>query len=299
MHRHSEHCSHSNKKNIVALRWAALFTLIICAIECVGGYFSKSLSLMSDAGHMLTDFFAISLILMAMNWSRKPATPSKTFGYYRAEILAALINGAFLIFIAIEVLQETFSRISSPQPISIQWMIPVSVLGLLANVFSAWILHGHHTHLATRSAFYHIMGDLLSSFGVVIAGVIIYFTNWYFIDSIVSLVIFFILIYGAYGILKESVDILMEGTPAHISLSGVRDCILQTSPVKNLHDLHVWSIGSNLLAASAHLIVDPMNTLESETLIEVISQTLKKNYGISHTTFQIETKPSPSETSCN
>ncbi len=256
--------------------------------EAVGGWLSNSLALLADAGHMLTDVAALSLTLAAIWFAARPATAKKTFGYYRYEILAAFVNGIALVLISVWVIYEAFERWQTPQNVKGFEMTAVAVGGLIVNIIAAFLLHGGHEHdLNMRGAWLHVMGDLLGSVAAIVAGVLILAFGWIWADAASSVLISLIIIFGAWNLIKESVNVLLEGTPAHINLTAVEQTILQTENVENVHDLHVWTITSGMEALSVH-IVHQENVVQTE-LLQKIREKLHDEFGIDHLTIQMET----------
>lgn len=278
------------KKTATKRLWiSAGITFFIFLMELIGGLWSNSLSLLSDAGHVLTDLTASALILLSIWWATKPPTPQKSYGYYRIEILATLINGALLLFIASHILWEAWGRLWAAQPIQLHVMLPVAIVGLLANGVSVFLLHKDHEHLATRSVYYHVISDTVSSVGVVVAALLISQTGWLWIDPVVAVFIAALILFGGYRLLKEAVNILMEASPSHISLEKVEGVIRSVEGVKGVHDLHVWTISSGFLAASAHVEISPMDTREGDKVVQNVAARLKEGFAIHHSTFQTET----------
>lgn len=287
----TERHPHGPEKRTATKRlWISVgITAFILVLEVVGGILSNSLSLLSDAGHVFTDLAASSLILLSIWWARKPPSPQNTYGYYRVEILATTINGGLLLFIALQILREAVGRLLAPQPIQLGVMLPVAAAGLVANGISAFLLHHDRDHLATRSAYFHVLSDMVSSFGVVVGALLIHATGLLWIDAAVALGIAGLILYGGYHLLRESVSILMEASPAHIPLTEVERAIRAVPGVESVHDLHVWTISSGYLAASAHIEVRPMETRQGDAIVRAVSENLKEKFGISHPTLQLET----------
>ena len=257
-------------------------------LELYGGIKSGSLSLLSDAGHMFTDILAILLVLIATFWSTKKGSDAHTYGYHRAEVLASLLNGALILFLAFEIVRSALGRWNNVQAIDTSVMLPIAVAGLIVNILAARMLHASTHHLGARSAYMHILGDLFSSVLVILTSIGISYSGIIRLDAIASILLAAILLWGGFQILKECTDILMEGVPKHISSKKVKEALLQVEQVAGIHDLHVWTIGSGIYAASAHIQVPPMNITQSEKIIENIETLMKKQFAITHTTFQIE-----------
>lgn len=256
--------------------------------EAIGGWLTNSLALVADAGHMLTDVGALSLTLFAVWFATRPATSKKTYGYYRLEILAAFVNGIALVLISIWILIEAFGRWSSPPVIDGTLMSFIAFGGLLINIAAAWLLHSDAAHdLNIRAAWMHVIGDMLGSVAAIIAGVLIITLGWTWADAASSALISLIIIYGAWRLIVESVNILLEGTPAHIDLSNVERTIIETDGVGGVHDLHVWTISSGIDALSAHISHD--DTVQHSELLARVRTRIHDRFGIDHLTIQMET----------
>jgi cobalt-zinc-cadmium efflux system protein len=261
-------------------------TLVVLVAEAVGGWISNSLALLADAGHVLTDAGALALSLFVAWFSRQPGNPDKTYGYLRWEILAALINGAALLGLSAWIAVEAVLRLRNPEPVGGGLMLMVAVGGLAANALAAWWLHpAKKGSLNVRSAYLHIIGDLLASVGVIVAALIIRFTGWLAADPIASLLATALIVRGAWRLVRESVDVLLEATPSHIALGDVRAKLEGIAGVQSVHDLHVWSVTSGVVALSAHAIVP--DSARSQTVLEHACA-LMGRMGIHHVTIQIE-----------
>lgn len=256
--------------------------------EAIGGWLTNSLALVADAGHMLTDVAALGLTLGAIWFGGRPATARKTFGYYRLEILAAFVNGIVLVLLSIAVIYEAVVRWQRPPEVHGLQMTGIAVGGLLVNIVAAKLLHSGHKHdLNMRGAWLHVMGDLLGSVTAIVAGVLIITLGWLWADPLCSVLISLIIIFGAWRLIVESVNVLLEGTPAHINLAAVEETILETSGVGGVHDLHVWTISSGIEALSAHISHDD-SVVHSELLVKV-RERLHDRFGLDHLTIQMET----------
>ena len=261
-------------------------TVVFMVIEAIGGLISGSLALLADAGHMLTDAGALGLSLFSAWIALRPASPSKTYGYQRWEILAALINGAALFGIAAWVIVEAIQRIQHPQPIRAELFLIVAAGGLLVNLVSLMILHGiRQGNLNTRGAYLHVMGDALGSVGALGAAGVILLTGWTLADPIISIALALLILLGAWRLLRESTDILLEGVPGHVSMAEVQRRILGVAGVTAVHDLHVWTVTSGMVAMSGHAIVPRLDT-HPEVLDRIRSELAL--LGISHVTIQLE-----------
>ena len=269
-------------------RLAAVLALTVAFmfVEAVGGWISGSLALLADAGHMLTDAGALGLSLFSAWIGLRPASPSKTYGYQRWEILAALINGAALFGIAAWVILEAVQRIQHPQPIRAGLFLIVAAGGLLVNIVSLMILHGiRQGNLNTRGAYLHVLGDALGSVGALGAAGVILLTGWTLADPIISIALALLILLGAWRLLRESTDILLEGVPGHVSMAEVQRRMLGVAGVTAVHDLHVWTVTSGMVAMSGHAIVPRLDT-HPEVLDQIRSELAL--LGISHVTIQLE-----------
>lgn len=283
-HNHADHTVSRTGR----LKIALALTFVYMLAEAVGGWWTNSLALIADAGHMLTDVAALSLTLGAIWFASRPATARKTFGYYRLEILAAFVNGIALALLSVWVIYEAIQRWQTPPQINGPWLTAIAVGGLIVNAIAAKLLHSGHKHdLNMRGAWLHVMGDLLGSVAAILAGVLIVAFGWFWADPLASVLISLIIIYGAWRLIIESVNVLLEGTPAHINLSSVERTILDTDGVAGVHDLHVWTISSGIEALSAH-ISHGGSVAHSELLVRVRTR-LHDQYGIDHLTIQMET----------
>lgn len=285
-HHHSEACGHTRGRERQRLKWALALTALFFVAEVVGGLISNSLALLADAGHMLTDVAALGLSLFVAWFSRQPATPQKTYGYLRWEVLAAFLNGSALLVASAGIVWEAVHRLRVPEPVASGTMLWVAVGGLLVNAFSAWLLHGLHNHsLNLRGAYLHVLGDLLGSVGTVAAALLIRQTGWWIADPIVSLIVTVLIVRSAWRLIRESVDVLLEATPSHIALGSVRSRLESVAGVHAVHDLHVWTLTSGSLAMSAHALVpDPS---QHQRVLEESLRAMKE-FGIGHVTIQIE-----------
>ncbi len=256
--------------------------------EFVGGWYANSLALIADAGHMLTDVAAISLTIFAFWIASRPATQHKTYGYYRVEILAAFVNGVVLVMLSVWVLYEAVYRWSSPQDVRGSTLTAIAVGGLIINIIVATLLHSGHKHdLNMRGAWLHVIGDLLGSIAAIVAGTLIIAFGWLWADALSSVLISLIIIYGAWRLVAESTNILLEGTPRHIDLALVENVMLETEGVTGVHDLHVWTISSGIEALSAH--INHEESVPHAELLSTIRDRLNESFNIGHLTIQMET----------
>jgi cobalt-zinc-cadmium efflux system protein len=290
-----EHNHHRTSESWRRLSVVLVLTSVYMFAELIGGWWTGSLALMADAGHMFTDSAALILALTAVWFGARPATPQKTFGYYRLEIIAALINGVALIAIALVIFYEAYERWLTPSVIRSGPMILVASGGLIVNLVSAWILHSHdEVDLNMRGAWLHVMGDALGSVAAIAAGVCMMFFGWYAADALFSVVIGGLIILGSIRLIKESTNVLLEGAPAHINLAAVEDAILHTTGVSDVHDLHVWTITSGRDALSAHVI--HAETISQSELLRELRTKLHDRFGLDHLTIQMETPDFEDET---
>ena len=258
-----------------------------CVVEFVGGWFTNSLALLSDAGHMLSDVTAMGLSLFAAYISTLPVTSQKTFGYYRAEILAAFLNGLALWLVAGIIFREAYYRFFSPPEVHGQGMILIAGVGLLVNLLTAWMLHGtHEANINLRGVFLHVLSDALGSVGALVAGALILWTNWQWADPVTSVIIGFLILLSSFSLVRESVDILMQATPRHLDLAEVQRTLEEVAEVARVHDLHVWTLTSGLFTLTAHVVVNGAH--DHHALLNALEQVLQQRFGIDHTTIQLE-----------
>ena len=263
-------------------------TTVILLAELVGGVLSRSLALLADAGHMLSDALAIALAYVALTLASRPATPEKTYGWYRLEILAALINGVSLVVISLLIFWEAYERLYSPPEVETGLMMTVAAIGLVANGLGLFFLSGHHQSLNLRGAYLHVLGDLLSSVGVVAGGFAMWWTGNFLIDPLISVAIGIVIIFGAWRLLRESVDVLLEATPDGIEYRRVAAAISAVEGVEGVHDLHIWSLTSGMHALSCHIEIKQQLMAEADYLLDRLSGVLRQEFAIEHTTIQIE-----------
>ena len=287
-HGHShQHVRNNNKKGLTI---ALIITAGIMLLEFFGGLFSNSLALLSDSGHMLSDVGALALSLLAMWLAARPPSPSKTYGYYRFEILAAMFNGVALFVIAGIIGWEAYLRLLNPPKVASSLMIFISVIGLITNLISAWILvrsSDVKKNINVRSAYLHILGDALGSLGAIIAGILMQAFSWYFADPIMSFLVVILILKSAWGVVAQSFHILMEGTPITIDKKKVEEALLEIPEVQNVHDLHIWTITSGFDSLSCHLLIKEGS--ESQLILKKAIDKIKEQFHIHHTTIQIET----------
>jgi cobalt-zinc-cadmium efflux system protein len=274
--------------------------LVIMVAEVIGGILSNSLALLSDAGHMLTDALALGLSLFAISLARRPATPTRTYGLYRAEIMAALVNGTVLILVSFFIFYEAYHRFFEEPSVKSPLMMVVAGVGLVANIIGMLLLRrGSRRSINVRAAFWHVIGDTLSSVGVIIAGVIIFFTGWNIADPILAVVIGIVILWGAVRIIRESTDILLEAVPAHIDMEKVISAVKALPGVADMHDVHIWTITSGIYALSAHLSIADQTVSQSFDIVTGVNKVLAESFDITHTTLQLECESCPTGLVCN
>lgn len=300
-HGHSHGHSHGNSANRRRLTIALALTSSYMLAEAIGGWYANSLALLADAGHMLSDTGALALSFFALWIAQKPATPERTYGYHRTEILAALANGATLIAISLFIFVEAWERFHEPQPVAGRTVMLIAVGGLLINIAGMWTLHGgRDDNLNIRGAWLHLLTDALGSVGAIAGGAMVWAFGWYWADPAVSVAIGLLVIYSSWALLRESVAVLLEGTPAHINLVDVRQTMLGVDGVDSVHDLHVWTISSGMDAMSGHVVVSDVDAARrgAGTVLAELHHTLHERFGLHHMTIQVE-PPDFSEQRCS
>lgn len=264
-------------------------TAVTLVAEIIGGFWTNSLALLSDAAHVFMDLFALVLSLAAIHLAKFPASDTRTYGWHRAEIFASLINGTTLLLIGVGILSEAWGRLIHPEAVKSKEMFIIATIGLIMNLIAASRLHGHsHDDLNVRSAFLHVLGDAIASVGVIIGGVIMLYTEWFVLDALISMVIVLIIGWGAIRILREAGHILLEGVPKHINVNELVSKMRAVAGVNDIHHLHVWSICSHITALSAHIDVKPDYRLRQSEIIGTLEEMLDHDYHITHTTLQGE-----------
>jgi len=285
---HSHSQVRRSAKSVLNLKIALALTFLFMIAEAVGGWLTNSLALLADAGHMLTDVAALTLTLTAIWFASRPATSKKTFGYYRLEILAAFVNGIVLVLLSLWIIYEAVGRWQAPPEVRGTALTVIAVGGLVVNIIAAYLLHADHKHdLNIRGAFLHVVGDMLGSVAAITAGLLIVWFGWLWADPLCSILISVIIIGGAWKLISDSVNVLLEGTPTHINLGAVEAAILETDGVGGVHDLHVWTISSGMEALSAH--ITHSETVHHSVLLAALRDRLHSGFGIDHLTIQMET----------
>jgi cobalt-zinc-cadmium efflux system protein len=270
------------------LKKALALTCVILAVELAGGLISHSLALLSDAGHVLTDVFALGLAWFAVEQAKRPADQRRSYGYHRVSILAALVNAVTLIVIVIAIAYEAVRRIATPEPVQGAVVIVSALVAIAVNSYIAFGLRGDTKSLNLRAAMLHIVGDIGASVGVVVAGAVILLTGWLYIDPLLSLAIAVLIAFGAWRIVRETVNLLLEGTPNDIDLGAVTSEITNTSRVTAMHDLHVWALSSDEMALSCHVVVGDLPLADAEHIVRDLEKRLCARFEIGHTTIQVE-----------
>jgi cobalt-zinc-cadmium efflux system protein len=277
---------HSHAKN--ALKPALLITSAFLIAEFIGALYTNSLALLADSGHMLTDVAALSLSLAATWFAGRRATPQKTYGFHRVEILAALLNGVILVLIALYIFYEAYGRLTDPPQVYAGWMLIVACVGLLANLISAWLLFGEHRKsLNVRGAMFHIVSDAIGSAGAILASLAILLGGYYIADPLISVIVGILILSSSWVLIRDAVDILLEGTPSHVNIVSLQGDLKKIQGVESVHDLHVWTLTSGVLAMSCHVVICEEPVSRNVVLTE-INELARDRFHIDHTTVQIE-----------
>ncbi|WP_017729289.1 cation diffusion facilitator family transporter [Halalkalibacterium ligniniphilum] len=288
-HHHHHHFDEQREGNKKGLMIALMITTVIMVLQFFGGILTNSLALLADSGHMLSDASSLALSLVAIWFASRPASPNKTYGYYRFEILAALFNSVTLFIIAGFIIFEAYSRLFDPPTVASGTMIMIALVGLGANLLSAWFLMRKgdvNNNLNLRSAYLHVIGDALGSVGAIAAGIFMLAFQWYVADPIISVVVALLILRSAWGVLKHSVHILMEGTPPTIHEGEVKAALEGIDGVRSAHDLHIWTITSGLDMLTCHLLIDDEQS--SQAVLQQAIDLIHERYKIEHTTIQVE-----------
>lgn len=284
-HGHHHHGRGASKK---ALLISFIIITLFLIVEVIGGFITNSLALLSDAGHMLSDASALLLSLIAIHIAARPPTARRTFGMHRFEILAALINGVTLVVISLFIFWEAYQRLLDPPQVASGKMIIIAIIGLLANIAAAFVLMrgDYKDNVNVRSAFLHVLGDLLGSVGAIVGGILMWSFDWYIADPLISIIVALLILLSAWRVTKDSVNILLESTPSRIDSTRVEDSLKQLSGVTKVHDLHIWTVTSGFDSLTCHLIVE--DGLPSYPVLGEALELLQREFGISHATIQIE-----------
>jgi len=275
-----------NQKQFVL---AISLTAVIFVGELIGGFWTGSLALLSDSAHVFMDIFALGLSYLAIRASALPANDTHTYGYHRLQVLAALANGITLLLVAFGIFREAWGRLSNPEPILIGPLLVIAIIGLVVNLIVAYILHHHdHEDLNTRSAYLHVLGDALSSVGVIIVGVLLITVNWLWLDPLVSVLIGILILLSSGRVLRESIHILAEGMPKGMTASSIAGVMHSIPGVEEIHDLHVWTISPGYVALSAHITLADTALSQTTEVMKNVKIALQEQFNISHTTIQLE-----------
>lgn len=285
-HHHHNHAKEIN--NIKALLFAFVLTMIFMIVEFIGGYLSKSLALISDAGHMLSDVVSLGIAIWAIKQGQKISDLSKTFGYKRTEVIAAFVNGITLVAISVLILKEGLERFFNPIQINQEQLILIASLGLLVNIIVAFTLFKNSKeNINIKGAFLHVISDMLGSIGAIIAGFIIKYTGWIYVDPMISIIIAFLILYSSFSIIKETYHTLMEGSPKHINFDDLIEKVKNVENVNDIHDLHIWSLNEDEVILTAHLIVE--ENVNNNLIISNVKKLLHDKFHVEHSTLELET----------
>ncbi|WP_226645749.1 cation diffusion facilitator family transporter [Microbulbifer variabilis] len=284
MHDHVHHRTGNGALRPLVI--ALVLTLGFSFVEAIGGWLSGSLALLSDAGHMLTDSFALALGAVAAILAKKPADRELSFGWGRAEVLAAVTNGLIMLLIVAGIAFAAIDRLRNPEPVHGSTVMVIAFIGLLINILAAWVLYRGERTLNIRGALLHVMGDMLGSVAALISGAVIYFTGWVPIDPLLSLLICLLILISCVRLLRDSVDVLMERVPRELSLPVVGETLAAVVGVRSVHDLHIWRLDSSTISLSAHIVVDDLTAWPA--VLERLRETLIKRFDIDHITLQPE-----------
>ena len=285
-HSHAHDHKHDHARG--SLKTALIITSTFLVLEFVGALYTNSLALLADSVHMLTDVAALSLSYFAMRFASRRATPRKTYGFYRVEILAALLNGVFLVLIALYIFYEAYDRFLNPPAVKADWMLIVASIGLLANLVSAWVLFGkHHESLNIRGAFFHVLTDAIGSVGAILASLAILASGFQAADPLISIVVAILILWSSWVLIRDAVDILLESTPSHINIVNLREQLGLVNGVGSVHDLHVWTLTSGVLAMSCHVVASG-DSFDRTELLGRVNDVAREQFRIDHTTIQIE-----------
>lgn len=262
-------------------------TFFYLIVEVIGGFWTGSLALLADAGHMLTDVAGVGLALLAIWFAEKPASPERTYGYYRVEILAALTNAVVLIFISVYILYEAYERFRNPPEVQSAGMLAVAAVGLVINIVGVLILRsGSKESLNMKGAYFEVLSDMLTSIGVIIAGVIMLTTGWYYADPLISAGIGLFILPRTWSLLKDAVGVLLEGTPSDVNIAAIRESLSKLEGVSEIHDLHVWSLTSGVNALSVHTVLT--DGAEHDDVLQRVHHSCTSEFKIAHVTAQTE-----------
>ncbi len=282
-------CSDVDSQITGKFKIAIALTAVTLLAEVVGGFWTNSLALLSDAAHVFMDLFALTLSLAAVKLARLPASDRHTFGFHRSEVFASFINGLTVFLMALVILYEAWGRFTAPQEVKSLPMLVIAAIGLVMNLLAARALHRHsHDDLNVKSAFLHVIGDAAASVGVIAGGLIMHYSGWYQLDALISVGIGLLILTGAGRVLRDAVHILMEGTPRGLELSDVADAIRSIEGVRDIHHLNIWTVCSHILSLSVHVDIDSGNEERRVEILHAIEHLLAERFHINHTTIQME-----------
>jgi cobalt-zinc-cadmium efflux system protein len=268
---------------------AVILTVVFVAGEAISGYFAHSLALLSDAGHNFADAAALGFSWYALWIAKKPSNKGMTYGYHRVGILAALVNAVSLVVIALLIFWEAIDRLRHPEPVHGWLMIVVAAIAIVVNLLIGfWLQAGSKHDINVRSAYLHMLGDAVSAFGVVLAGIVVVVSGWHLADPIVSFLIAGLILWSSWGVLKESVSVLLEATPYGMDMAAVEKCIASVQGVLGVHDLHVWTVGPGAVACSCHILVGEQSIREGQQILRAVVEELEHHHAINHATVQVE-----------
>jgi len=270
------------------LQVSLVLTFVYVLVTFFAGLRAHSLALISEAGHNISDFLALALSFVAVHFQTRPATPEKTFGYQRAGVLAAFVNALTLVVLAVWIAAAAVHRLSAPVAVVPKTMMLVAAIGVVMNGVIATLLWKCSGDVNIRSVYLHMLGDTLSTAAVIVGGACIYFTKMYWIDPVLSMAIAGMVLWSAIGVVRETLNILLEGTPRGLRLAAVRDAMLAVGGVRDVHDLHVWSLGSNSHALASHILVEDAPVSDCALILDRVNCELRDRFHIHHTTIQVE-----------
>jgi cobalt-zinc-cadmium efflux system protein len=283
-HNHEDSLSAGNK-----LKYSLILSLTILVAEVIGGLLSNSLALLSDAGHVFADVIALGLSWYGVRQAERSSNSRMTFGYHRIGVIVAIVNALTIFIIAAVILYEAYRRFQQPPEVNSVLMMIVAVVGLSANVFVTWWLRREQKYnINVRSAFWHALGDALASVGVIAGGIIIFFTGWFFVDPLISVLISLIILYAAWSIFREGFRVILEATPKDVDILAMINTLKQIPGVKDVHDIHVWSISPELRAMNGHVMIEDISTSKAAAIRSQIEKVVKEQYHVEHTTLQME-----------
>lgn len=300
MHAHGHHHHHHHGGSGKVLKWSLFATVLFVIIQFIAGLESGSLALLSDAGHNLTDALALGLAMLGVYLQHKPADESRTYGYHRGGVLAAFVNALSLIVLSAFLFYESYERLVNPKPVQETTMIVTAGLGILLNVGILLGLRRHEGDINIRAASIHMLGDALGSVAIILGAIAIHFTGWLSIDPILSILIAGLIVWSSVDIIRESLNILLEGLPRGLKLNSVTEAMMEVPGVLDVHDVHVWSLGSSAHALSCHALIADMPPSESDRILKSLRCVLVDRFQIQHTTIQFEhIRCELSETGCH